>query len=76
MFKTGKTYRKKFFKKLYQEWDKLNMRVKMLLSFSISVIVILISVMLTLYYILMHHSTEQVLYSANQSYNQIGRAHV
>lgn len=70
MFKTGKTYRKKFFKKLYQEWDKLNMRVKMLLSFSISVIVILISVMLTLYYILMHHSTEQVLYSANQSYNQ------
>ena len=46
------------------------MRTKMLLSFSFSVITILISLMLTLYNILMHHSTEQVLYSANQSYHQ------
>lgn len=61
---------KKFFKRIYLEWEKLNMRTKMLLSFSFSVISILISLMLALYYILMRHSTEQVLYSANQSYHQ------
>lgn len=54
----------------FPNYSKLNMQKKIFFSFFITVCIILICLMLNIYYILLDDSKKQILYSANQTYNQ------